>query len=141
MRKVIVAAIGALVIASQVYARPSPQWVNVPQNISQWFRSLMQPDNPLMSCCGESDSFEADNFETEGDHYVAVITDGRGMIKEGARIPVPNSKIKWDSGNPTGHGIIFLSGVVPVTDSRYVYVLADERGARILYCFVPPSGV
>jgi hypothetical protein len=26
--------------------------------------------------CGEADAFEADAFEVEGDHYVAVITDG-----------------------------------------------------------------
>jgi hypothetical protein len=37
----------------------------------------MQPDNPQISCCGETDAFEADTFEVEGDHYVAVIIDAR----------------------------------------------------------------
>jgi hypothetical protein len=37
--------------------------------------------------------------------YVAVITDGKGEIPNGTKIPVPNNK---DEGNPTGHGIIFI---------------------------------
>ena len=31
------------------------------------------------------------------------------MIANGTRIPVPNRKMKWDKGNPTGHGIIFIN--------------------------------
>src|SRR5260370_38224742 len=68
----------------------------------------MEPDNPRVSCCGESDAFEADSYEVEGDHYVAIITDGKGTIPNGTKIPVPNHKMKWDDGNPTGHGIIFI---------------------------------
>jgi len=48
----------------------------------------MQPNNPGMSCCGEADTFEAGNFEVEGDQYVAVITDGKGVIPNGTRIRV-----------------------------------------------------
>jgi hypothetical protein len=83
----------------------------------------MQPDNPRVSCCGEADAFEADNFEIEGDHYIAIITDGRGVIANGTRIPVPNRKMKWDKGNPTGHGIIFISTMGDV------------------YCYITPGGV
>jgi len=36
---------------------------------------------------------------------------------------VPDNKIKWDRGNPTGHGFIFIS--------RVGYV----------FCYVPPGGV
>src|SRR5580693_4411641 len=38
----------------------------------------LAPDNPAVSCCGEADAFEADAFEVEveGDHYIAIITDG-----------------------------------------------------------------
>jgi hypothetical protein len=68
----------------------------------------MQPDNPYMSCCGEADVFEADSFVVDGDHYVAIITNGKGIIPSGTRIAVPNQKMKWDRGNPTGHGIIFI---------------------------------
>jgi hypothetical protein len=83
----------------------------------------MQPDNPYMSCCGEADAFEADTFEVDGDHYVAIITNGKGIIPAGSRIAVPNQKMKWDRGNPTGHGIIFIGSQGQV------------------YCYVTPGGV
>jgi len=59
----------------------------------------------------------------ENDHYVAVITDGKGVIPNGTRIAVPNWKMKFDSGNPTGHGIIFIG----------------TQGQ--IYCYVTPGGV
>jgi len=104
-------------------ARDDGQWVDQPENVRQWFQSLKQPDHPRLSCCGEADAFEADSFEVEGDHYVAVITNGKGVIASGTRIPVPNQKMKWDAGNPTGHGIIFIG----------------PRGQ--VYCYVTPSGL
>jgi hypothetical protein len=105
-------------------ARDNGQWADSPAATRQWFQSLMQPDNPYMSCCGEADAFEADTFEVEGDHYVAIITDGKGMVAPGTRIPVPNAKMKWDAGNPTGHGILFL-----------------QVGTMNVYCYVAPGGV
>ena len=104
-------------------ARDDGQWADQPENIRQWFQSLMQPDNPYMSCCGEADAFEADTFEVDGDHYVAIITNGKGIIPTGTRIAVPNQKMKWDRGNPTGHGIIFIG----------------PQGQ--IYCYVTPSGL
>src|SRR5258708_3014915 len=89
-------------------ARDLGQWDNQPIAVRQWFQGLMQPDNPYVSCCGEADAFEADTFEVIGDQYVAVITNGKGVIPDGTRIPVPNQKLKWDRGNPTGHGVIFI---------------------------------
>ena len=80
----------------------------------------MQPDNPAVSCCGEADAFEADTFEVDGDHYVAVITAGKGVLPNGTRMP--NSKMKWDRGNPTGHGITFIGA------------------AGALYRYVAPGG-
>jgi len=105
-----------------VKARDDGQWADVPENVRQWFESLKQPDHPRLSCCGEADAFEADSFEVEGDHYVAIITNGKGVIRDGTRIPVPNQKMKWDAGNPTGHGIIFIGT------------------QRQVYCYVTPSG-
>jgi hypothetical protein len=93
---------------SSAPARDSGQWENSPPHIRQWFQGLKQPDHPTVSCCGEADAYEADIFEVESDHYVAVITDGKGEIPNGTKILVPNHKIKWDEGNPTGHGIIFI---------------------------------
>lgn len=113
----------ALALAGNVHARDNGQWGNSPINVREWFQGLMQPDNPAMSCCGEADAFEADTFAVDGDHYVAVITDGKGVIEPGTRINVPNAKMKWDRGNPTGHGIIFIGP------------------RREVYCYVAPGGV
>jgi hypothetical protein len=122
-----IAALIAVVLFLAAYAishaRPGPQWAGEPANIREWFQELRQPDNPYMSCCGEADAFEADTFEIDGDHYVAVITDGKGVLPAGTRINVPNQKIKWDRGNPTGHGIIFIGNQGQV------------------YCYVAPGGV
>jgi hypothetical protein len=112
-----------LLLSSTALARDNGQWGNSPVYLREWFQSLMQPDNPYMSCCGEADAFEADTFEVAGDHYIAVITDGKGVIPAGTRISVPNQKMKWDRGNPTGHGIIFIGNQGQV------------------YCYVAPGGV
>jgi hypothetical protein len=112
-----------LLLSGTALARDNGQWGNSPINVREWFQSLMQPDNPYMSCCGEADAFEADTFEVDGDHYVAVITDGKGVLPSGTRINVPNQKMKWDRGNPTGHGIIFIGNQGQV------------------YCYVAPGGV
>jgi hypothetical protein len=115
-------AVFILALSVPAAARDNGQWANSPVEIREWFQNLRQPDHPRLSCCGEADAFEADTFEVEGDHYVAIITDGKGVIANGTRITVPNSKIKFDKGNPTGHGIIFIG----------------DRGQ--LYCYVTPGG-
>ena len=46
----------------------------------------------------------------------------RPHIENGRRFVVPNSKIKWDSGHPTGHGIIFIGVGLEV------------------YCYLPAGG-
>jgi hypothetical protein len=97
--------------------------------IAQWFKSLMQPDRPTISCCGEADAYWADKFETQGDQYAAIITDtrpdeplGRQHVEPGTKIVIPHNKIKYDKGNPTGHGIVFLNLYGSV------------------FCYLPPSG-
>jgi hypothetical protein len=108
-----------------VLARDLGQWSSADPAISHWYKSLMMPDNPTISCCGDADAYYADVFETEGDQYVAVITDtredaplGRHHVEAGTRVIVPNRKLKTDSGNPTGHGVIFLSS----SDTVFCYV-------------------
>lgn len=112
-----------LAIASPAIARDDGQWSDQPAHIRRWFQTLMQPDNPRVSCCGEADAFEADSYEVDGDHYVAIVTDGKGVIPNGTRVPVPNAKMKYDAGNPTGHGIIFIGSQGQV------------------FCYVAPGGV
>jgi hypothetical protein len=58
---------------------------NQPIFLREWFLKLTQPDNPVMSCCGGADAFEADSFENSEAQYVA--TNGKGTTPEGKRIP------------------------------------------------------
>jgi hypothetical protein len=111
-------------------ARDLGQWASVDPSVSQWYKSLMQPDNPTISCCGGADAYYADVFETDGDRYVAIVTDtrddaplGRHNVAPDTRIVVPNTKLKVDSGNPTGHGVIFLSS------------------SDTVFCYVAPGGI
>ena len=112
MRGIIIAL---ALLTSPAAARDFGQWENQPPHVHAWFQKLMQPDIPTVSCCGEADAYWADGFEVDGDRYVAIITDerpdgplGRPHRESGEKIVVPNHKIKWDDGNPTGHGIIFI---------------------------------
>jgi hypothetical protein len=115
--------VALMLVSLPAVARDNGQWGDQPAYLREWFQKLMQPDNPYMSCCGEADAFEADSFEVRGEEYVAIITNGKGVIPNGTRIPVPNRKLKWDEGNPTGHGIIFIGSNGQV------------------FCYVTPSGV
>ncbi|SDT34946.1 hypothetical protein [Bradyrhizobium canariense] len=122
----------ALFISTAMHARDLGQWDD-PANaeLKKWYQDLKQPDNPVASCCGEADAYWADSFETTPDgDYVAIITDPRddAPLRRihraiGTRIVVPKNKIKWDEGNPTGHGLIFLN------HGDYVF------------CYLPPLGI
>ena len=61
---VIVLVIVGFVVALLFSVRPARardlgQWDNT-SAISQWYRALKQPDNPVMSCCGKADAYWAD---------------------------------------------------------------------------------
>jgi hypothetical protein len=110
-------------------ARDFGQWDGLDPLHRKWFDELMRPDEPDFRCCGLADAYWADSYEVKGDQYVAIITDprddiplGRPHIENGKRFAVPNTKIKWDRGNPTGHGIIFIGYDAEV------------------FCYVPPGG-
>lgn len=125
--------LAALIFASAGFpaiGRDLGQWDKADPFISKWFKGLMQPDNPIASCCGTSDAYWADEYDVEGDHYIATITDERDdaplrrqHIDPGTKVVVPNNKIKWDAGNPTGHGVLFVGP------------------SGIVYCYVAPGGV
>lgn len=98
----------------------------------EWYQSLMQPDNPTMSCCGEADAYWADDLHVRDGKTFVTITDDRDdvplkrpHIDIGTEIEVPANKVKWDRGNPTGHGVLFVS------PAPYNFV----------YCYVQPGGV
>lgn len=109
-------------------ARDLGQWENSDPAIVEWYQSLMQPDNPAASCCGEADAYFADEIHVRNGKTFAIITDDRPdaprrrpHVDVGTEIEIPDQKLKWDRSNPTGHGVVFLSR------SGYVY------------CFVQPE--
>ncbi len=111
------------------HARDLGQWENSDPAVREWYQKLMQPDLPTSPCCGEADSYWADEIHVRDGKTYAVITDDRddGPLKRphipnGTEIEVPKHKLKFDSGNPTGHNLLFLS----------------YRGW--VYCFVQGSG-
>ena len=119
--------VGLVAFAS---ARDVGQWEASDPAISNWYKGLMQPDNPVMSCCGKADAYWADKVEVIGGKVFATITDtrddkplGRPHVPPGTRVEVPPHKMKWDKGNPTGHVVIFLGPNLSV------------------YCFVMNGGV
>lgn len=119
-----------LAMLSTLFARDLGQWEAGDPTIREWYRSLMQPDNPTISCCGEADAYWCDDYYSRGDKAYCKITDdrpddarGRPHVEVGTEVEIPVHKLKWDKSNPTGHGVVFLS-----------------RGGYV-FCFVAPGGV
>ncbi len=96
----------------------------------EWYKELMQPDNPQAPCCGVADAYWADDIHIRAGKTYARITDdrpdepsGRPHRDIGEEFEVPDQKLKWDRQNPTGHAVIFLS-----------------RGG-LVFCFVQGTGI
>ena len=94
-----------------------------------WYASLMQPDNPTVSCCGKSDAYWCDTINVKGGKTFCTITDDRDdaplkrpHVPVGTQIEIPDHKLKWDRGNPTGHAVVFLSS------SRHVFCFVQAGG-------------
>jgi hypothetical protein len=111
------------------HARDLGQWDAQDPALKEWYQSLMRPDAPTSSCCGEADAYWADEFHVRDGKTYATITDdrpdaprGRPHVENGTEFEVPPEKLKWDRSNPTGHGVLFLS--------RQGYV----------FCYVQPGG-
>lgn len=98
--------------AEKGYDRESPR--------TQWFETLMQPDNPTAKCCGKADGYEADIYQNNGNGtWTVEITNGREMkwpdgtvrpgIPDGTKFIIPSEKVNPPvDGNPTGHAWLFL---------------------------------
>lgn len=125
-----------LVVTSTAFARDLGQWEATDADVAKWFRDLKQPDAPNMSCCGQADAYFADSFEVnKTGQTIATVTDtrddgplGRPHIKPGTKIIVPDYKMKYDEGNPTGHGVIFV---------RW----DDDNAIFGVLCYITPGGV
>lgn len=126
---VLLVAFGLAFIATG-FSRDLGQWENSDPETKEWYETLMQPDNPAVSCCKEADAYWADDVHVRGGKTFAVITDDRpdeprkrAHVDVGTEVEIPDYKLKWDKKNPTGHGIVFMSS------------------AGYLYCYVQPGGV
>jgi hypothetical protein len=134
--QIMVAVLGLLIAAalfvagSAAQARDLGQWGSADPALRQWYEQLMQPDIPTASCCGEADAYCADEIHVRDGKTFAVITDdrpddprGRPHVDIGTEIEIPPNKLKWDRGNPTGHGVVFMSR------NRYVFCYVQPGGA------------
>lgn len=131
-----VVALG-IFLAKPALPRDLGQWEATSADVREWYQNLKRPDSPKESCCGEADAYWADSFEVKDGKTIAIITDtrddidlNRPHITPGTRIEVPNVKMKYDKGNPTGHGVIFVKWD---TDD-------GEEGSWNVLCYVTPGG-
>jgi hypothetical protein len=122
-----------LLLAPPVCAKDLGQWGKNDPVIRQWYRDLMRPDNPTVSCCGEADAYWCDDVRVRNGRTYCRITDtrpnellGRRPVDVGTELYIPDRAIKWDEGNPTGHVIVFL-----------VHGLG---GFKAVVCFVQVTG-
>lgn len=121
--------LAGILIGSQAKARDLGQWEQTDPTIRKWYKGLMRPDAPQASCCEESDAYWADEVHVKDGKTFATITDdrddaplGRPHVPAGTVVEIPDAKLKWDRGNPTGHNILF------VTKSLYVWCFVQGTG-------------
>lgn len=105
-----------LLFTSVAWSRDNGQWEGSDPAIRQWYKSLMRPDLPAHSCCGEADAYWCDDISVRAGKTYCKITDdrpdkplGRPHRALGTEFEIPNEKLKFDAGNPTGHAVIFVS--------------------------------
>lgn len=113
----------AVLAATTALARDTGQWGNQPPEIRAWFQSVMQPENPYQSCCGEADAFDAEMVgeEPDGAMDVRILA---GPVTEwiGTVVIVPREKLQVRYGNPLDKIILFIGA-----------------GGKI-YCLIPRVG-
>lgn len=133
-----------LLMIDAAISRDLGQWENSDPVTKQWYQSLMRPDAPASSCCGEADAYWCDDIHVKDGATSCTITDDREdkplrrpHVEIGTVITVPNEKLKWDKGNPTGHAVIFLA-------NRYGAAGGWGGGngdPTYVLCFVQGSGI
>jgi hypothetical protein len=80
-KKLLLIGLALAILALSIHyanAHDYGQWEATDPAIRHWYQTLMQPDNPAVSCCGEADAYWADSYEvSENGEYIAIITDDR----------------------------------------------------------------
>lgn len=124
---IIACIVGLMFALSALFGKAQAHDHDHPEH-NEWMAGLMQPDNPSASCCGVADAYWCDDYYARDGKAFCKITDDRVVprrppVPVGTEIEIPNWKLKFDRGNPTGHSIVFLS----------------SGGA--VFCFVQAGGV
>lgn len=137
----LILAIGMVLLAGSAFSRDGyqdrPRACDMPSGPRQitcngWISTVKRPDYRGASCCGEGDSYIADDFELDKDgNLYAIISldypdiapgyseDADGMpiqgvpttgLHRGTRILVPPEKrnVLPEDANRSGHGVVFL---------------------------------
>ena len=119
----------AVFLTAGTCARDLGQWENVDPEIRAWYQKLMMPEVPTASCCGEADAYWCDDVHVRDGKTFCTITDDRDNTKLmrtpvpiGTEVEIPDKKLTWKDGNPTGHSIVFLS------TAGYVYCFVQNGG-------------
>lgn len=125
---ILITGIWALFSMRTAHGRDLGQWENSDPKVREWYQTLMQPDFPTASCCGEADAYWADELHVRDGKTFAKVTDDREdaplkrpHIPVGTEFEIPNYKLKYSAGNPTGHNVLFVSSLGFV----YCFVLGD----------------
>src|SRR5258708_13619151 len=100
--RLMVGAIAALVIGGTKAHDPD----HTDQN--EWYQSLMQPDVPTSSCCGEADAHWADEIHVPDRKTYAITTAhrpddprGRPPVAVGTPVPTPSTNPQCSKTLPT----------------------------------------
>lgn len=112
-----------LLLSTPAFAGDPQFWTSYSKEVHDWFPTVMQPDNPYVSCCGLADAFEGRVVgEDTYSNIVITIDDGKTLVPDGTEVHVPRAKIQTKFGNPTGKLIVFIS----TSDHHSVYCLIPE---------------
>lgn len=125
----ILAALAIALTPMLACARDLGQWENSDPVVKQWYRSLMMPDLPTSPCCGEADAYYCDEIHVKDGRTFCSITDDRPdaplrrpHLDVGTVIEIPDKKLTWKDGNPTGHAVVFVSR------EKFVYCFVQNGG-------------
>jgi hypothetical protein len=144
----IIFAMSLITILALAFIKPSHgrdlgQWENNDPAVREWYEHLMMPDSPTQSCCGVGDAYWCDTVHIRDKKTYCTITDDRDdvplkrqHIPLGTEVYIPNHKLTWKDGNPTGHAILFARPSMKYDADGKEETISDIN----VYCYVQNGG-
>ncbi len=77
----------------------------------EWYQSLMQPDAPTSSCCGEADAYWADEIHVRNGKTYAKITDDRPDVGDRDRDPEQQTQVGQIESNGARRRVLEPRGI------------------------------